>query len=163
MFIVSSTGKVQQMNITDVSKPFVLIHEVIKKDLTDLGLTDLELSASMIIKGFIQDGTLVKFYDYDKFNGYSQDNFNLIPIVPIQEQVNETGETVSGGINDKNYIHNQTVSSTNWIVNHNLNKFVSPIIQNDNNEVISCSWNYLSINQIQVTPDIPITGKVFCN
>jgi len=161
MYIVSSTGKTHQMEVNDVSKPFIIIHPIVKLELTNYAPQN-ELENSTILKSYIQDGSLIKYFDPDKYNGYSEDNFPLNQIVPISEILDNTGET-STAIGDKTFIHNQLSFSTSWLVTHNLGKFVSADVENENGEIIDVSWRHLNLNQILVEPDIPIKGKVYCN
>ncbi len=129
MFIVSSTGKVQQMEITDTSKSFILIHPIKNKNLNDFGLTDEELYNSVIIKGLIQDGSLIKYYDPDKFNQYTEEDFPLMPVIPIQEIINETEEPNTEIA--KPFRATLTSGQSTYNISHNLGKSIVTVLIKD--------------------------------
>lgn len=64
---------------------------------------------------------------------------------------------------DKNYLHQQDVPSSDWVVNHNLNKFPSvSIVDSANREVVG-QVTYDSLNQATLTFSAPFSGKAFFN
>lgn len=61
------------------------------------------------------------------------------------------------------YVHDQQVSSSSWVVSHNLNKFASVnIVDTANSEVIG-EVTYNNTNQLTITFSAPISGKAYIN
>ena len=64
---------------------------------------------------------------------------------------------------DKNYVANLTPSNTTFVVNHNLNKYVSVSVVDGNNLEIGCEVEYNSTNQCTLTFNDQFTGQAFFN
>ena len=64
---------------------------------------------------------------------------------------------------DKNYVANLTPSNTTFVVNHNLNKYVSVSVVDGNNLEIGCEVEYNSLNQCTLTFNDQFTGQAFFN
>lgn len=83
----------------------------------------------------------------------------------------DSGATGGGGVgvSDSNYVHYQYVPETEWIVEHNLNKYVSVSLMYDNGEVFDADVIYGTVgdpndlNTVRVFLTRPITGKAVCN
>lgn len=61
------------------------------------------------------------------------------------------------------YIHDQGVASSEWVINHNLNKFPSvTVVDSADNEIIA-SVKYQSANTCIVTMSSPFKGKAYLN
>ena len=61
------------------------------------------------------------------------------------------------------YIHEQGVASSEWVINHNLNKFPSvTVVDSADNEIIA-SVKYQSANTCIVTMSSPFKGKAYLN
>ena len=67
-----------------------------------------------------------------------------------------------GGGRDKNYIHEQTEAKNTWIINHDLDKYPSVIIV-DNNIVIVGEIEYMNKNQVIIRFNKNETGKAILN
>lgn len=69
------------------------------------------------------------------------------------------------GKSDTNYIHNQTTSAEIWIINHNLNKYCSVTVVDDNNDVVIGEIHYDPIdrNLITLVFTAAFTGKAYLN
>ena len=68
-----------------------------------------------------------------------------------------------GIVEDKNYVHNQTVASDEWIVVHNLNKYPAvSIIDSANNEVVG-EVIYDNVNQVTIKFVSAFKGKATLN
>ena len=61
------------------------------------------------------------------------------------------------------YIHNQQTSSTTWTIHHNLNKFPSITVVNDEGYEIICSEHYVDANTCVVEMNKPYSGKAYLN
>jgi hypothetical protein len=92
---------------------------------------------------------------------------NNIKLQNFSEAVNLTlsSEPILVASPDAKYTHTQSISADTWVVDHNLNKYCSVIIANDDNEMIHGEVQYNSVNQLTVTftPGTYLTGKVYCN
>lgn len=66
----------------------------------------------------------------------------------------------SNGTGRQEYTHTQNVTSTEWIVQHNLNCQYPNVLafDNDNNEIIG-SIDYYSVNLLKINFDVNIAGK----
>jgi hypothetical protein len=64
---------------------------------------------------------------------------------------------------DKNLEHIQTIPSKIWIITHNLNKYPAITLLDANNREIKGEVKHNSINQITVTFNQELTGKVIFN
>lgn len=68
-----------------------------------------------------------------------------------------------GGGNDKNYIYEQTEAKDVWVINHDLEKYPSVIIVDDNNIVIVGEIEYMNKNQVIIRFNKNETGKAILN
>lgn len=59
------------------------------------------------------------------------------------------------------YSHEQTTSSTTWVVNHNLNGYYNVTVVDENNAVIYPEIVYTDSNTITVTHSLAMQGRVF--
>lgn len=61
------------------------------------------------------------------------------------------------------YIHNQSIASTTWVVNHNLNKFPSVSVVDSANTKVYGGVVYNSENQLTLIFSSAFSGKAFIN
>ena len=61
------------------------------------------------------------------------------------------------------YVHDQQVSSSSWVVTHNLNKFASVNIVDTANDEIIGEVTYNGLNQITITFSSAVSGKAYIN
>jgi hypothetical protein len=86
----------------------------------------------------------------------------------LLEQIDDIEERVTfiennGANGDKNFVHNQIVSSANWVINHNLGKNPSfDIIDTGGNYIIG-EPTYPSVNQLIIAFSSEFSGKAFLN
>ena len=64
---------------------------------------------------------------------------------------------------DKTYDYTQSTASNNWIITHNLNKYPSVSITDDNGNTILGDIIYKNLNTLEITFSEEITGKVHLN
>lgn len=62
-----------------------------------------------------------------------------------------------------NYVHNQAVSASTWVINHNMGKNPSVSIVDTANDEVEGDVKYNSINQITITFTAAFSGKAFLN
>jgi len=73
----------------------------------------------------------------------------------VQDSFNVSG--------DKNYVHDQQVASSTWVVNHNLSKFASVGIVDTAGDEVEGEVRHNSDNQVTITFSSPISGKAYIN
>lgn len=64
---------------------------------------------------------------------------------------------------DANFVYVQDSANDTWTINHNLGKFCSVTVVDDNDEVIYGNVDYVTANQLTVTFNAQITGKAYLN
>lgn len=64
---------------------------------------------------------------------------------------------------DSTYIHVQNDPSDTWTVVHNMQKYPTPLVMDENGEVIITNINYLSLDIIQIKFGRPHIGSVTLN
>lgn len=81
----------------------------------------------------------------------------------IMTLVQQDGGTVSITWADTNYVHDQQVAASSWVINHNLGKFASIHIVDTAGDEIIGEVTYNTINQITVTFTSQVSGKAYIN
>jgi hypothetical protein len=64
---------------------------------------------------------------------------------------------------DKNYVHTQSTPSTQWVINHNMNKFPNVAIIDENNNTIWTEVVYNDLNTITINFNSAMSGTVTLN
>jgi hypothetical protein len=129
----------------------------------------------------------VNIYDYGKLTPIYSDSVTQNAISTVSPYVlkttnlslgqglfgsnNFTQETVSISVDydyvksqvRENYVHDQQVASSSWVVPHQLNKYASVSIVNTANQAIVGDITYNSLNQLTITFTSPISGKAYIN
>ena len=62
-----------------------------------------------------------------------------------------------------NYVHTQSTAATTWIVPHNLGKYCSVTVVDENDDVVVGEIHYDSEIQVTLTFTAAFSGKAFCN
>jgi hypothetical protein len=73
---------------------------------------------------------------------------------------------INGGtiiIQDANYTHSQNVLSNNWVISHNLGKFPSVTIIENNGDLVFGEINYIDAQTIILSFSHNIAGKAYLN
>mgnify|MGYP003638267597 CR=1 FL=1 len=83
--------------------------------------------------------------------------------VNVKSTSNVTSVSVSRGIGDKNYVHEQSSPSTTWTVNHNLYKRVAVSVVDSAGTLIICDVRYVSDSQVVLTFDAATSGNAYAN
>lgn len=110
--------------------------------------------------------------------------FNFVPIYGTDKQISEQemkqGQffmTKEGKIlfdlseekrvliasKDANYIHSQYFASTEWVINHNLGKYPSVLIIDDEGTEVKGDIEYIDENNIKLKFSYEISGKAILN
>ena len=117
----------------------------------------LEPSSKLILSS----KTAIKFTDlFDTFDSYVGKGGYYLKVMETEDGIEVSAISLES---DKNYIHEQTTSATQWIVIHNLNKFPAVTIINSGQKEIIGEIQYLDLNTLVVAFDYSLTGKVICN
>jgi hypothetical protein len=72
-------------------------------------------------------------------------------------------ETLDSIPTDKNYVHDQTLASSNWILNHNLNKFPAVSVADSTGDTVEGSVMYNGLNSLTIKFSAPFAGKAYLN
>ena len=64
---------------------------------------------------------------------------------------------------DKTYVHTQSISATEWLVQHDLDKYPSVQIINSDGRVIIGEIQHTDENNLAVRFEYALTGSVYCN
>lgn len=74
-----------------------------------------------------------------------------------------TTKYVTDKINERNYTHVQSLPSSTWIINHNLNRTPSVTVVDSSGQLHIGNVIYLSNNSIQVEFSAGFSGKAYLN
>jgi hypothetical protein len=69
--------------------------------------------------------------------------------------------TLSAG--DKNYVFVQALPETTWTIQHNLQKFPSVSVVNNNNVLLYGETTYTDTNNLQINFSAGFSGKAYLN
>lgn len=72
------------------------------------------------------------------------------------------GDTLPGS-GDSNYVHDQTVASDLWSIQHDLGKYPSVTIVDSAGDECEGSINYVSLNLLTVSFSSAFSGRAFVN
>jgi hypothetical protein len=64
---------------------------------------------------------------------------------------------------DAKYVYTQGVASDTWVITHNLNKYCSVTVVDDNKDVVMGEIHYDSVNQVTLTFTASFTGQAYLN
>jgi hypothetical protein len=70
---------------------------------------------------------------------------------------------IDGVVSDKNFVFTQGVPATTWNIPHNLAKFPSVTVINNNNVVITGEVTYIDNNNVQLNFSAGFSGKAYLN
>jgi len=87
-----------------------------------------------------------------------QDKFYAIAVYP-----GFVNPDIDPGAGDKNFVYTQAVAASIWNVQHDLDKFPSVSIVNDDNTQVFGSVEYVDNNNLIITFTAPFSGKAYMN
>ena len=70
---------------------------------------------------------------------------------------------IEPNVGDKNFVFTQAVASASWNVVHNLDKFPSVSIVDDDNNQVYGSVVYNTVNDLTITFTAPFSGQAYIN
>ena len=68
---------------------------------------------------------------------------------------------VTGGVTFIDFIYTQSIASTTWVINHNLNRHPSVTIMDASNTIIVGDITNTSLNQLIINFSIPVSGSAY--
>jgi len=128
--------------------------EFIDKDIAIIDLTDLNKYGVYTVTAVAVDSGNSELYDltlvYKSGNGsFVDQNFYSILLY--------------SGAQDKSHTHTQNVSSANWVITHNLNKFPTVTVKLSTGVIGTAAVTYQSENQLTVSLSGANTGTAYLN
>ena len=150
-------------------------------------LIDETMDVAVVLYKIVIESAKVNIYDYGKLTPIYSDSVTQNAISTVTPYVlkttnislgaglvgstNFTQDTISVGLDyeyvqeqvRENYVHDQQVASSTWVVPHALNKFPSVSIVNTANQAVMGDITYNSLNQITITFTSQISGKAYIN
>lgn len=67
------------------------------------------------------------------------------------------------GIGSTTYVHTQSMASTTWTINHNLEKFPSVTVVDSSNRLVFAMVEYIDENNLIVSVTAPFAGLAYLN
>lgn len=113
------------------------------------------MNQAFIITGGGSSGTESGTTDYNKLTNRPSINGNVL-------SGNQTSEQL-GIIDDKTFTFNQAVASTEWQINHGLNKYPSVMIVDSGNNVVIGDIEYIDKNNVKCTFSSAFSGSAYLN
>lgn len=92
--------------------------------------------------------------------------------IRLQSQINQVRLTLAedviiehGKHYDANYVHTDNVQQADdvWTVNHNLNKYCSVTVVDDDDNVVIADVVYIDSNSLEIHFAAAVTGKAYLN
>ena len=109
-------------------------------------------------KDGVEDKNLVQYLgeDFERINN----KYNKLA-TDLEKKYNELKDKDE----DKHFFYETSVSmpSKNWEITHNLNKYPSVTITNNENQVVIGDITYINKNKLTVSFSAEFSGKVICN
>ena len=76
------------------------------------------------------------------------------------------GQTIIGDMtvySDRHYLYTQETPSTEWTVEHNLNKYPAVTVVDSAGNEVEGLYNYVDLNTVVLTFSVAFAGKAFFN
>ena len=71
--------------------------------------------------------------------------------------------TLASASQDKTFVFTQNVTSSEWVIQHNLSKFPSVSAVDSNNEIYWGNVTYVDSNNLKINFSVPFSGKAYLN
>ena len=113
------------------------------------------MNQAFIITGGVSSGGETGTSDYNQLTNRPSINGNVL-------SGNQTSEQL-GIIDDKTFTFNQAVASTEWQINHGLNKYPSVMIVDSGNNVVIGDIEYIDKNNVKCTFFSAFSGSAYLN
>ena len=113
--------------------------------------------------GIITGATgMVQVYSSEDFDGTgNEDN----PLSLSNKFYEKLDEKIDQAVEQKTqtYIHEQSVASTLWTIEHNLHKFPDVQVVDSAGTVVTCKRRYIDENTVTIEINAPFKGKAYLN
>lgn len=97
----------------------------------------------------------------DTFNDYTGHALKLLQVSADETRIEVTTLVFTS---DKNFVHNQPVSSANWgTINHALDKYPAVQIFNDAGEPARANITHVDVDNVTITSDVAFAGVAYFN
>lgn len=97
-------------------------------------------------------------------------------IEPLQEEINSKIETIEGSeligvsraentvtLTSQTFVFEQGIPATEWVINHNLNKFPSVTLVDSSGRQFKAQIDYTNLNNLTVSMNGGTAGKAYLN
>lgn len=119
----------------------------------DVGTTEIQ-----------KEGTVTAQIEiYDGLERITTKSFSFTVIETMNNGDLINSETEYPVVSDSNYTHTQLIPSSQWEINHNLNKKCSVTIVDSADNVVIGDIQYIDMNNIIVTFQAAFSGKAYLN
>jgi len=87
---------------------------------------------------------------------------NINNITRLEGEKGDKGDTGErGAFGGTYYIHTQVEAATQWTINHNLNKYPSVVIVDEEGVSLFCDIRYIDANTVIIGARQPISGNAY--
>lgn len=95
----------------------------------------------------------------------TSDYNNLINMSSINDAVPKGDKTTSeiGIISDSTFIYTQSTANTIWYIAHNMNKYPSVTVKDENGNIVIGELDYTDVNNVKITFSTAISGTAYLN
>lgn len=80
-----------------------------------------------------------------------------------QGPIGPQGRPGEDGLGSTTYVHTQSMASTTWTINHNLEKFPSVTVVDSSNRLVFAMVEYIDENNLIVSVTAPFAGLAYLN
>lgn len=76
----------------------------------------------------------------------------------IKKRLEELPNTTNQANQSSSYLHQQSIASTEWVINHNLNRYPDPVVIDSAGTMIQGAVQYNDRNTLTITFNVPVLG-----
>ena len=87
---------------------------------------------------------------------------NLPSINNVELKGNKTTSEI-GIISDKTYVYTQSTAADTWRIPHNLNKYPSVTVKDENSDIVIGEIDYVDTNTVKIVFSTSISGTAYLN
>ena len=99
--------------------------------------------------------------------GTGTSNYNDLNNLPtlngVEIKGNKTAADYNIGGEDKTYVYSQTIPASEWNIKHNMNKYPSVTVIDNNSVQVLAEVKYIDNNNVKITFTNQFSGKAFLN
>lgn len=94
---------------------------------------------------------------------YAPTDYSNLPIDNITIYWDNGTLKATTAVEDKTFYYEQPIASSEWVINHNMNKYPSVMVFDSANDEVHGDIRYSSKDQIIITFSAPFTGVALLN